>query len=497
MRKLLALTGALALVAGSASAQLTVVFQDDFESYASNAELTTAAGDNQWSENTLGIGLHDGAFTRDDQSVGQAAGDGNTDRLLLEGAMDLDPRDAPIRASYWFYDPTGEDPGHAGMAIGRSLWGHMFVGLGSSMVSGDDKDDFYHARLMDGGPGWVVTTAPRSVGWQKLEIVLDDGTVEVFHNDGDTPVADGTFTSPAAWNYANWVRFAPPIETAGDDFYYDDFVVATGTPEDPDPTPTPTPEPTPTPTPTPTPPPPTEFPFTDDFEAGAPQPNWEWDSDSNAAWDEAGTWEAVEAEDDWRGTLIEPPDGDYMGKLSIVPPGAQTLRRIVGTYDAVDYVVEADIFVPTVDADSPPDNFFYQQLQFAVRPGSDYTQFFFQNNEDRADGGRMVVRTRYGSFSVVYEEPTEDALGYKDEGWYNVRIYVNNSDMTMNIVVDGIALNDGDPITVTQGGYADGGKTGVATYINGAATEERAVYYDNFSVEFQEVGVDDWMYLRH
>ena len=241
----------------------------------------------------------------------------------------------------------------------------------------------------------------------------------------------------------------------------------------------------------------TEFPFFDDFESGEVAPNWEQDSTNNPSWDEAGEWTAVQEDLDWRGEMVEPPPGggEWFGRLANAPASAITARRLVGTNDAVDYTISTDMYVQNVSADEPPDNFFYQMIIFGAQDGLDYCRFHFHHNEDEGtlpDGPRIRIQTRYASFDTILDEPTADLIGDDAEGWYNVRIDVNNSDMTINVTVNGVGLNDGDPITVNQAPFANGGKAGIGTYINGdTGGLFRSIYYDNFFAgEFTDVG--DW-----
>ena len=236
----------------------------------------------------------------------------------------------------------------------------------------------------------------------------------------------------------------------------------------------------------------TEFPFSDDFETGQVAPNWEADSTNNPSWDEAGMWSAVTEDVDWRGIIVEPPgDSTYMGRLANAPSSPITARRLVGTNDATDYTIEADVYVQTVDADSAPDNFFYQMVIFGAQDGVDYARFHFHHNENLDDGPRIRIQTRYGSFDTVFESPTADVLASDEEGWYHVRLDVNSTDMELNAIVNGVDINGG-PITINQGAYANGGKAGIGTFINGdTGGLERSVYYDNFFAG-EPVSVGDW-----
>jgi hypothetical protein len=222
--KFAGLAVALVLFAVGANAELTTIFEDDFESYVDNADLGS-----EYDENTLGIGLHVGPdeFTLGSQSIGQATDDTTIDRLFIEPAWNLDAQDT-IHVSFSLYDGGGDS---AGLSFGRGAYG--FVSLGAYTV---ESATFYAVRIMDGGPGWVVLEdAPRSEGWQDFKWVMSadldyNTTVEVFHN------GTSVYTSPsfelavaAQGAYGNWVRFSPFLNTAGSVFYYDNFLVQTGT----------------------------------------------------------------------------------------------------------------------------------------------------------------------------------------------------------------------------------------------------------------------------
>lgn len=240
----------------------------------------------------------------------------------------------------------------------------------------------------------------------------------------------------------------------------------------------------------------TEFPFFDDFEAGEPAPNWEQDSTSNPSWDEAGTFDAVQDDFDWLMNTVEPPDGggDWIGRLLNEDGG--TARRVVGTYDATDYTVDVDIFVQNVNDPEQPDSYHYQIVMLAVHEGTEYTRLHFHHNlDEEVEDPRIRIQTQYDGWEAIFESPTADILGHHDTGWYNVRVDVNNSDMTMQVWLNGVDVNDG-PITVNQDGYAEGGKAGIGNFGWGDHDDglgPRQLYVDNFFAgDPDEVSVGDW-----
>ncbi len=235
----------------------------------------------------------------------------------------------------------------------------------------------------------------------------------------------------------------------------------------------------------------TEFPFSDDFETGTPAPNWDVDSvETTSVFGTRGTLTAVDLDVDWRGVVIEPPEGggNYMGRLGWASTGTGTYWRLVGQPDARNYSVEADIFVPTVDADAAPDNFLYQ-IMILSDNASGYARFHFQHNENLTDGPR--VRLQGVGLATVHDDPTADLLGYDDEGWYHLRIDQDHDASTVTVYLDGVDIYEG-PSTIEQASFADGGKSGIGGYNNGdTGGMERVVYFDNFFAG-EPTSLRDW-----
>ena len=237
----------------------------------------------------------------------------------------------------------------------------------------------------------------------------------------------------------------------------------------------------------------TEFPFSDDFETGEPKPNWDVDSvETTSVFGTRGDLVAVMDDVDWRGELIEPPGGNYMGRLSWASPGTGTYWRLVGEPDATNYTVEADIYVPTIDAADPPDNFLYQMIVLSDNAGG-YARLHFQHNvnTEAIDAPRIRVQTAYPSLATVTADATEDLLGDDSEGWYHVRIEQDHDASTLMVYINGVDVYDGI-LTVTPAAFADGGKSGIGGFIFGdTGGLARSVYFDNFFAgEWTDVG--DW-----
>lgn len=227
---------ALTFITTTAMAQVTVLFQDDFESYANNAALTAA-----YQENTMtlgGSGLYTGPnqFTRGNQSVFIHSTE--TGRLSNYWAPAVSTATNKLTFSYWVYDVSG---GGVGDLFGRSgitlasytggMWNtgtldnliaycpmHTPVG-GAGLV--------FNTRTLYGSQGadpYKKTLAARGVGWHKLTMVLFQGVVKFYYGDNlQDPVGQDTYTEPATgWNS---FRLGSIAGAAYTDFYYDDILV--------------------------------------------------------------------------------------------------------------------------------------------------------------------------------------------------------------------------------------------------------------------------------
>lgn len=226
MKKFVFTMIALALMV-SAQAQYTTIFSEDFESYANNAALTAA-----WGTNTI-----TGLSTDQAVSGTQSAADLTCTVLgaltKTSGITPVDTAVTPVTVTFWMYDSSGAGLGCTGSATlnGRSSlsFGRAagdYISIGSYHAN---STTHYVSRVVSGTPGgYIVTTAPRTVGWQKFKMVLDNGTVNIYHNDGPTPILTTQYT-----NKDNWGAFVRFGSLAGGPYvnaYYDDLLIQSGYP---------------------------------------------------------------------------------------------------------------------------------------------------------------------------------------------------------------------------------------------------------------------------
>ena len=242
--KRFALVLATAVVAGSAFAATTLPYSDDFESYATNAELVTAAGDHQYDVNTI-TGLSTGQANSGTQSVYNPHADATGARLSISWpGVNATSVTQSVIVQWSQYDVNGAGPGatgsatlngRTGMSFGSYTGGAWAAGaLNTYLYFGPDhatSPSFYSTRVVNGvGSGWAITTVPRTVGWQtfKMEIgtYYNDRLVRFFHN-GNFVVQRDAAPYAEGWNC---FRLG---STAGQGYmntYFDDVSVATVAP---------------------------------------------------------------------------------------------------------------------------------------------------------------------------------------------------------------------------------------------------------------------------
>ena len=236
-------------------------------------------------------------------------------------------------------------------------------------------------------------------------------------------------------------------------------------------------------------------PFTDDFDSSGPIGDWI----AEGAFGSRGDFETVDAttENDWRGTAIGAPadntDG-YIGKLSWVADTLGTVWRTAGEETDADYIVEADVFIPVVDAAAPPDDYLYQGLLFYVNAGG-YGRFHAHWNTDSSlagleDGPRMRVQTTTGGFNtpLLITSPADFTAA---EGWHKMKVDLVGDQFTVSL--DGTVVGTG----TIDASHSPNGQFGIMTFIDGASSpDERAVYVDNFSATAQpqptDVQAENW-----
>ncbi|MCC5875563.1 MAG: hypothetical protein JJU11_05025, partial [Candidatus Sumerlaeia bacterium] len=224
---------------------MTTVFEDDFEAYDNNTEV--AAGG--WAAVVL-PGLVDTNSQIGDQSIAHYGIDASNQRMTRALASGLDSSTEPIRASYWLYDGNGagfntdDHPsytaglnGRTGLHFGINNTNYMYVG---AYHTNPGTPTHYAVRVMGGSStNWSNTTLPRTVGWQKFTIVMDDGDISFYHNEDETPFFTDTYTTLSGWG--EWIALGSPAGGPYNHAHYDGLLIQTGTPLAATPTPTPTP----------------------------------------------------------------------------------------------------------------------------------------------------------------------------------------------------------------------------------------------------------------
>ncbi len=235
------------------------------------------------------------------------------------------------------------------------------------------------------------------------------------------------------------------------------------------------------------------IPFYDAFGASGPAADWETDS-VGTAFAGNGTLTTTAAEADWRGVTVTPPAGGdgYMGKLAFAASGYATSWRVLGAGTEKNYTLRCKMFVPVIDTVAEPDDYLYQQLIFASNT-SGYGRMHFQLNLKNADLGLTAPRIRIqvshsGALvtKLALYSPTNFTV---EERWWDVMLVVNNTGGTAELFLDGVSKG---VATIAETAFADGGKFGIAEYVDGdCAGVARSAYFDQFRAS-DNASVQDW-----
>lgn len=234
------------------------------------------------------------------------------------------------------------------------------------------------------------------------------------------------------------------------------------------------------------------LPFEDLFDSSGPKTDWGTGTYNGGLFGLNGTLSVVSSDTDWRGTTINPPDGNtdgYFGKLSFAATGYATAWRTTGEDTDTEYTLEAKIYTPLVNTPDEPDDYLYQMLVFyetAAGYGRLHTQFNLDTTVLPA-GPRIRFQTTHGGFQtpLVVSSP---ATFTATEGWHTFRVEISAA-KTANCYFDTTFLGTADFSGVAG---ADGGKYGFGTYIDGdTAGNARSIYIDDFKA-FSTTPVEDW-----
>ena len=162
-------------LAQCALAQTTVIFSDDFNSYANDAALTAVWPRVSGTSANIGLAPDPDISGTHAQGIFQTSAS-NVGRLRHTLSSGVVPTDlAPIVFSFDLYDPNG------GTTSGRD-----YVELRNSAGTGglfdagiyNNTSSSYQARNLDGG-GWIILATPRSTGWHTFEFDIRANTVDL------------------------------------------------------------------------------------------------------------------------------------------------------------------------------------------------------------------------------------------------------------------------------------------------------------------------------
>ncbi len=246
------------------------------------------------------------------------------------------------------------------------------------------------------------------------------------------------------------------------------------------------------------------LPFSDDFESGTPNSAWDADTAANYSSFNNGTLQVVSSDTDWRGVTINPPadGGSNFAEIEFAATTFATAWRVIGdgSFDGTlaDYQVSCDMYVPVIDstlASANPDDYLYQSVIGAAQPAYTRAHFHIAEGGVEPTAPRIRIQTTYGGFQTPYNQPT---VGFT-EGWKQVDVIFDNTNATVDMIVDGVSVNGG-PLAIPAAEFANGGGFGVGMYVNGDTTSApngvngpRSLYFDNFSATAIGANVNDWV----
>ncbi len=231
-----ALVAAGLVAAAAPAAAQTVIFEDDFEAYNDNADVTAT---DEWEAFTA-----DAELVTDEEAFSgtNAIKEPTTSGSLTGGHDPVDPADITadthLVVSFMYFDADA-DTGGAGIGLRSGLsYGSYENGsfgdgdLNNFLAIGvnhhDVGDETYGGRVVFGGDGWTAfdgegDTAEilRETGWREMQIRITPDDVS-FYVDGVLAATD-TYGAVPAWDSMRLGAFAGTAQSL--DIYFDDFSV--------------------------------------------------------------------------------------------------------------------------------------------------------------------------------------------------------------------------------------------------------------------------------
>lgn len=245
MKKLAIFGAALALgLASAASAQQTVLFEDDFESYSDLAGVLAAA---KWtsSEGTPGIATDQNVTPSGSKSLSEPnSGNpvtGPRHRLFGEFApVEHSTLSAsnPLKVTVYLRTNLVGASYRSGLSLtGTSVPATAFGGTDGTLDQllalapyHSTSTTHFSRRVAFGADNWQPTQISLTGAadtWHKLTIEITDASITFNVNDSATPSVVNAFTAPGKWQF---IRLGEMAGGSGNtaDIWYDDIKVTLG-----------------------------------------------------------------------------------------------------------------------------------------------------------------------------------------------------------------------------------------------------------------------------
>ncbi len=194
-------------------------------------------------------------------------------------------------------------------------------------------------------------------------------------------------------------------------------------------------------------------------------------------WTLTSTLEMVPAGTDG---IADAPGGDgYFGKLTGVATGYISCGKLLGDLTDTNYTLKTQMYIPVVNTDAEPDDYWYQMLIF-YRDDGGYARLHAQFN---TFGGAIPAprfRLQVANPSFVSPNPgawtaPTDFATPSASAWHEMKVEITGT--TALVYYDGTQLTGTADWTATAATRA-AGKYGFGQYIDGAGT--RSIYIDQF-----------------
>jgi len=199
---------ALLVFTQSALSQPTVIFSDDFNSYANDAALTAVWTRISGTSANIGLAPDPAAGGTRGQGIFETASS-NVGRLQHVLSSGIVPTDAnPIIFSFDLYDPNGGTTSGRDYAELRNS-----AGTGGLFDAGiyNGTQTYYEARNLDGA-GWIVLATPRTTGWHTFELDIN-ATTASLEIDGTVDANFNNLTWNGGTSY-NWINLGSALSSS-------------------------------------------------------------------------------------------------------------------------------------------------------------------------------------------------------------------------------------------------------------------------------------------